>query len=419
MKQIFHEKLQETMYTETLPNGLTVYYYPKSNYNKTYVMMSVNYGNVNQTYQTEVQKTTPAGVAHFLEHKLFELEDGSDAFYHLSNLGANANAFTSNSMTSYLFSCTNNLYKSLEIFFEFVCQSHFKKESVENEKGIILQELAMEENKPTSELFFQLFQAMYHNHPVRTRILGEKEDILAINHEILTETYRTFYQPHNMVLAICGKVDPIEMSQFLYQTFPNENQIVEIQPLFPEEPKEVKDSFVLTKVNTETNYVFFGIKLPVEEGKLPYQHLKYTAITHNLFSQTSKICQELLDEGLIFDSLGTYLEVEDSYRFIMVNAVTSNYQALVEKLKGYSKVFHQYLSKDLFHKFMKTEYADHVLSWDSLEEIANIITAHHFSHSTILDDYQNLQTLTFEELEQEVKLWNEKQYTMVVGLPKK
>lgn len=217
MKTIEFKQLDETLYYEKLANGLDVYILPKKGFSKTFVTFTTKYGSVDRTFvpigETE-SVTVPDGIAHFLEHKMFEKEDG-DVFQKFSEYGASANAFTSFTRTAYLFSSTDNIYKSTETLLNFVQEPYFTEATVNKEKGIIGQEITMYDDQPDWRLYFGTIENMYHHHPVKIDIAGTIESIDGITADHLYTCYNTFYHPSNMLLFVIGAVEPEEMMTFI------------------------------------------------------------------------------------------------------------------------------------------------------------------------------------------------------------
>lgn len=207
MKKNF-DLVRETMLTCTLPNGLRIDYIPKEGFSKTFAMLAANFGSVDADFTMEDGShiITPAGVAHFLEHKMFEDEDGN-ALQKFAATGAMPNAFTSHNMTAYHFSCTDSFEKNLEILLKFVFTPYFTDENVEKEKGIIGQEIGMMDDQPFWQTYIGMYQALYHEHPVRISIAGSVDSIAGITPELLYQCHRAFYSPANMALVVCGQAD--------------------------------------------------------------------------------------------------------------------------------------------------------------------------------------------------------------------
>ena len=209
MEKILFEQLQEELYYEKLANGLDVYILPKQGFNKSFATFTTKYGSVDNHFKSlEKQEfvQVPDGIAHFLEHKLFEKEDG-DVFQQFSKQGASANAFTSFTRTAYLFSSTSEFEQNLTTLIDFVQDPYFSEKTVEKEKGIIGQEINMYDDNPDWRLYFGTIANMYHHHPVKIDIAGTVESIAPITKDMLYECYHTFYHPSNMLLFIIGPVD--------------------------------------------------------------------------------------------------------------------------------------------------------------------------------------------------------------------
>lgn len=217
MNKTEYEQINETLYHEVLPNGLTVYLLPKNDYHKTYGLFSTNYGSIDNEfipYGEKEKVKVPDGIAHFLEHKLFEKEDG-DVFQLFGKQGASANAFTSFTKTSYLFSTTDQVEKNLTTLIDFVQAPYFTEETVNKEKGIIGQEIQMYEDDPNWRMFFGILNNLYPTHPLHIDIAGTVESIDKITAQDLYTCYRTFYQPSNMVLFVVGKMEPEKLMKLI------------------------------------------------------------------------------------------------------------------------------------------------------------------------------------------------------------
>ena len=209
LQTITGKRVGDTYYKLEHPSGLTVFIYPKENSNSTYAVFGTKYGSVDNQFRRsdeDTVHTVPEGIAHFLEHKLFESEDG-DAFARYAKTGASANAYTSFDMTCYLFSCTENVEASLEILLDFVQSPYFTEQTVQKEQGIIGQEIRMYDDDPQWRVMFNLLGALYHTHPVKIDIAGTVESISHITPELLYQCYHTFYDLHNMALCVAGNID--------------------------------------------------------------------------------------------------------------------------------------------------------------------------------------------------------------------
>ena len=250
------------------PSGLTILMCPMEGYSTAYAMFAAKVGSIDTTFKTEKEDDfveVPAGIAHFLEHKMFECEDG-DAFAKYAKTGANANAFTSFDRTAYLFSCTGNFRESLEILLDFVSRPYFTPETVQKEQGIIGQEIRMYDDDPGWRSLFNLLESLYHNNPVRLDIAGTTESIAQISSELLYRCYRTFYSLGNMVLTVAGSFDPAEVLA-VADSILKKGEEVTIQWRKAQEPREVAASYVEQSLPVSTPLFQIGFKGPAGSSK--------------------------------------------------------------------------------------------------------------------------------------------------------
>ena len=213
MQIIENSKVKEKLYIEKLENGLTVMIIPKPGMLKKYMIWGTNYGSNDNKFIVPGEENiteVPNGVAHFLEHKLFEQEDGTNSLDTLTALGVNANAYTTNDHTAYLFECTDNFYEAMDELMDYVQHPYFTDENVEKEKGIIGQEISMYDDSPEWRVYLNTLEAMYNKNPVKIDITGTIDTISKIDKEILYKCYNTFYHPSNMAIVISGDFKPEE-----------------------------------------------------------------------------------------------------------------------------------------------------------------------------------------------------------------
>ena len=209
MQRTDYTDIGETIYSAQLPNGLNVRVVPKPEFNSGYAVLAVNYGGSHRRFSLGGQVLdTPAGVAHFLEHKMFDMPDGDNALSLLSANGADPNAFTSGGVTCYYFQCTRNLEDNLRLLLRFVTTPYFTPETVQKEQGIIAQEIRMGDDSPGSAIYYNLLELLYAHHPIRDKIAGTVESIAEIDDKVLYNCHKVFYTPANMVLCVEGDVDP-------------------------------------------------------------------------------------------------------------------------------------------------------------------------------------------------------------------
>ncbi|MEK4823700.1 pitrilysin family protein [Niallia sp. FSL W8-0951] len=406
MEKIEFAQLQEELYYEKLANGLKVYILPKKGFNKTFCTFTTNYGSVDNTFiPLEGSEFTqvPDGIAHFLEHKLFEKEDG-DVFQDFSKQGASANAFTSFTRTAYLFSSTSNVANNLETLINFVQEPYFTEKTVEKEKGIIGQEISMYDDNPDWRLYFGLIENMYVHHPVKIDIAGTIESISHITKDMLYECYNTFYHPSNMLLFIVGPVDPEE-----YMAQIRENQSKkdytnhsEIQRKFKEEPAHVNKDKQVLKMNVHTSKCLVGIKgINVEQSgkEMMKQEWSINLLLDFLFSESSENYQNLFQEGLIDDTFSYDYTQEHGFGFAMIGGDTSDPDRLEAAIKEIlMKAKTMDFASETLERTKKKKIGAFLRAINSPEYIANQFTRYAFNEMNLFDVVPAVEEITVEDI---------------------
>ncbi len=303
-QQIFTLATGEQVHRIDHASGLTILVYPKKGYRSSYAMFGTRYGSVDTAFIKDGKRIeVPAGIAHYLEHKLFENED-CDAFARYAKTGASANAFTSFDVTAYLFGCSDNFKESLEILLDFVQQPYFTEATVQKEQGIIGQEIRMCDDSPDRRVLFNLLRAMYKEHPVRIDIAGTVESISHITPELLYDCYYTFYNLHNMVLTVCGNVTVDEVLEVA------DRVLIPAKPLsldtsLPEEPRETFEREIEETMPVAAPLFYLGYKCPVDGLHLdPKTLLACEMAVELLCGHGSELYASLMRDGLINDSFG-------------------------------------------------------------------------------------------------------------------
>jgi predicted Zn-dependent peptidase len=427
MEKIEFAQLQEELYYEKLANGLKVYILPKKGFNKTFCTFTTNYGSVDNTFiPLEGSEFTqvPDGIAHFLEHKLFEKEDG-DVFQDFSKQGASANAFTSFTRTAYLFSSTSNVANNLETLINFVQEPYFTEKTVEKEKGIIGQEITMYDDNPDWRLYFGLIENMYVHHPVKIDIAGTIESISHITKDMLYECYNTFYHPSNMLLFIVGPVDPEE-----YMAQIRENQSKkdytnhsEIQRKFKEEPAHVNKDKQVLKMNVHTSKCLVGIKgIDVEQSgkEMMKQEWSINLLLDFLFSESSENYQYLFQEGLIDDTFSYDYTQEHGFGFAMIGGDTSDPDRLETAIKEIlMKAKTTDFASETLERTKKKKIGAFLRAINSPEYIANQFTRYAFNEMNLFDVVPAVEEITVEDIKNAAnKLLAEERITSCQVVPK-
>lgn len=413
MKKLLYKSIDETVYTEKLENGLAVFLLPRPEMSKVYSFFTTDYGAVDHTF-TPIGKTekvtVPEGVAHFLEHKLFEKED-RDVFEDFGKQGASANAYTSSMETAYLFTATKYIEENLTTLLDFVQQPYFTEETVEREKGIIVQELQMYLDQADRRLTMGCVQAMFKNHPVRNEVLGTEESINAITKDDLYTSYNTFYHPDNMILFIAGNFE-VEKTMTLIK----ENQASktfekpsEIRRFMPEEPKEValKETTIAMPVSASKCNV--GLKEyahKLDEKELQSRLLLQSMVLEYYFGASGEFYKELYDTGLIDRTYFIETTVEADHGFSIIGSNTEDPEAFADKVKELLlSTNHLEISEESFARMKKKRIGQLLRAMNSLEYIASEFVRYERLGLDFFELIPTIQAIPLEELNAFLKNW--------------
>jgi predicted Zn-dependent peptidase len=301
---ISNQRLNESYYKAVLPSGLSVYYYPMKGFASSFALFATRYGSVDVTFKTAEDKdfvTVPAGIAHYLEHKLFENVD-CNAFALFAKTGANSNAYTSFDKTAYLFSCSREFEQNLSILLDFVQNPYFTAENVEKERGIIGQEIRMYDDSPDWRVFFNCLENVYTNNPVRVDIAGTVESIAQIDADLLYRCYNTFYNPHNMCLSVAGDLDfdrILQMCDEMIKPKADPRLITQV----PEEPYAVREKLIRRSMSCSMPLFYIGFKQPNLTGReCALQTVLFDIALETALGKTSLFYDKALKSGLLSDN---------------------------------------------------------------------------------------------------------------------
>jgi predicted Zn-dependent peptidase len=405
MDIINYEHLNEKLYAEQLSNGLKVYVLPKEGFQKTYATFSTRYGSIDNHFQAKGKEEirVPDGIAHFLEHKMFE-EPTGDVFATFASQGASANAFTSFDRTAYLFSATEQIHDNLITLLNFVQNPYFTDENVEKEKGIIGQEITMYQDNPDWRSYFGLIEAMYYTHPIHIDIAGTIESIAKISKETLYACYHTFYHPSNMILFVVGGVDPEQVIELVRDNQAAKDYTAqgEIRRIFNDEPREVKEKLKETKLSVSLPKYLFGFKEapPQIEGlALMRKELTMKVMLDILFSPSSTIYQTLYDENLISDSFGFEYNCDKDYAFSVIGGDTKDPEALLARIKQLiGDISDSGITEADFTRSRKKKMGGFLRLLNSPEGIANEFTKYQFKGSDLFSMLQVYEEMTLEDV---------------------
>ena len=373
MEKKLYERIGEEVLRATLPNGLPVYIVPKKGFSRKYALFATRYGGMDMRFEKDGQwLDTPAGIAHYLEHKMFDTEEGN-ALQELAKNGAEPNAFTSNAITCYYFDATEKFYESLEILLSFVSVPYFTDESVQKEQGIIAQEIGMIEDNPEWQVYKQLMQALYHTSPARTPVAGSVESISHITAQTLYDCHKAFYTPANMCLVVVGDVKPERIIASANQILPAKSGPLIRRDYGAEEELTAAEHFVSAAMEVSMPTFLVGFKCPPQHGG-EQQH-RFTAIGELacdvLMGESSPLYARLYAEGLINGSFGAAFDLLPGASYVYAGGDSKDPQAVAEAILAEAqRLVSQGVDGDYYRRVVNANFGAALKALNSFESIA-------------------------------------------------
>lgn len=407
MRETYYEQIDERVFEAELNNGLKVFIIPKRGFQKTFVTYTTQFGSLDNKFKphgSDTYVTVPDGVAHFLEHKLFENEE-EDLFTAFAEDNAQVNAFTSFDRTSYLFSATDHVERNIKRLLTMVETPYFTKETVDKEKGIIAEEIKMYQEQPGYKLMFNTLKAMYESHPIRVDIAGSVESIYEINKDDLYLCYETFYHPSNMVLFVVGDVDP----NHIYQVIANheDTRDKEYQPEIVRDPLiekyEVNEHFVAESMKLQSPRLMIGFKNEVLKNEPAEQFVKrdleMTLFFEMIFGEETDFYQSLLNQDLIDETFGYQFVLEPTYSFSLVTSATQQPDTLKTLLLDELELKQGKLNDEEAFNLLKKQFIGEFISGlNSPEYIANQYTKLYFEGVSLFDLLEIVENITLDSV---------------------
>ena len=400
-------ELQETLTCYTIYPGMPLYILPKPGYRKKYAVFSTHFGSIDNRFQVEgagEPVTIPEGVAHFLEHKLFEDERGN-VFDRFAAHGASSNAYTTFTHTSYLFSTTDHFTECLELLLDFVQEPYFTEESVSKEQGIIGQEIGMYEDSPDWRVFFDLLQSLYERHPVRQDIVGTVESIGRITPELLYQCYRRFYHPGNMAMFVVGDLEPDDIWRQVHENIERHRyrELSPITRLYPEEPATALRQRTSREMVVSEPLFGLGFKDPAAvrlEGEALLRRESAVEIMLDIiFGPSEALFNELYEDMLIDDRFDAGYNAGASYAYVLISGESRDPDRLYERIMGaIEKAKKEGFGAEQFERHRRDRLGGFMRRFNSLEYIANNYLAYRFRGSDLFNYPAVLQQITLEEV---------------------
>ena len=405
MQVIENLKVKEKVYMEKLENGLTVMIIPKKGIQKKYMIWGTHYGSNESSFVVpgeEEVTTVPNGVAHFLEHKLFEQENGTNSLDVLTALGVEANAYTTNDHTAYLFECTDNFYEAMDELMDYVQHPYFTDENVEKEKGIIGQEIMMYDDYPEWRVYLNAMQAMYHNNPVKIDIVGTIETISKIDKEILYKCYNTFYNPSNMTMVLCGDFEPETILEEVKKRLKDTKASGEIKREYPEEPEEIVQERIEQKLEVSQPLYTIGIK---DSGKCDVKkHIAIEILLNLIIGRSSDLYKELYNDGIIYMQPSLEYEFSNIYSHVLISGQSNEPEKVYQKFKEtINQLKNNGINHEDFERMKKMIYGGYVKEYNDVADIARMFLADYFKGINSFDYLEEMKGITVEYLEQILK----------------
>lgn len=405
MQVIENLKVKEKVYIEKLENGLTVMIIPKKGIQKKYMIWGTHYGSNESSFVVpgeEEVTTVPNGVAHFLEHKMFEQENGTNSLDVLTALGVEANAYTTNDHTAYLFECTDNFYEAMDELMDYVQHPYFTDENVEKEKGIIGQEIMMYDDYPEWRVYLNAMQAMYHNNPVKIDIVGTIETISKIDKEILYKCYQTFYNPSNMTMVLCGDFEPEKLIEEVKKRLIDTKASGEIKRVYPQEPEKIVQEKIEQKLEVSQALYTIGIK---DTGECDVKkHIAMEILLNLIIGRSSNLYKELYNEGIIYAQPSLEYEFTNIYAHALISGQSNEPEKVYEKFKEEVKRLKtEGIKEEDAQRMKKMIYGGYVKEFDDVVDIARMFLADHFKGVNSFDYLEEMKGITVEFLEQTLK----------------
>jgi len=403
--------LGEHLFSQELNNGLQVFVLPKKHYNEIFAIYSTRYGSIDSEFivpNTGEYLKVPEGIAHFLEHKMFEMKYGN-VFDKYAELGTSSNAFTNYTNTSYLFSATSSFKENLELLLDFVETPYFTTESIEKEKGIITQELRMYEDEPDWQVLLNLLNCLYHYHPVKIDIGGTVESIQKIDKDTLYKCYNTFYHPSNMVLFVTGDLDPDEVFCFVkeHEDKKHISPQTEIKRIYPDEPNTIVKSSHSVKLDVAQPLFLLGFKdtdVGYDGYKLLKKEIIISLLMEILFGRSSTIYEELYEAGLIDDRFSFSYEGQKDYGFCTIGGETRDPERLYETLiDSINQAKQKGIEVEDFERVKKKFNGNFIQGFNSLDFIATNFVAYHHKNINIFDYIKALNEIKVEDLNKKLE----------------
>lgn len=396
-------KIKEKVYIEKLENGLTVMIVPRNTTNKKYVIWGTHFGSNDNHFimpKTKEKVYVPDGVAHFLEHKMFEQESGINSLDTLMALGVDANAYTTNDHTAYLFETTDHFEEALDELMDYVQHPYFTDENVEKEKGIIAQEIGMYDDDPGWRLYMNALDCMYKNNAIKIDIAGTVESISKIDKDVLYKCYNTFYHPSNMLLVVCGNFEPEKMLEGIKRRLIDKEKQGEIERIYPKEEDKINKTYNEEKMEVSMPLFMIGFKDKINSKDKVQKHIAIEILMNMLIGKSSDLYQRLYKEGILLAQPDLDYEFTDDYAHVLIGGQSKNPEKIKEELLKEIEKQKEKFDEGRFEKMKKKVYGDYVVEYNNISDVSRMLLSDYFKGINSFDYIEQYQTVTKEYVQE-------------------
>ena len=406
MQIIENSKIKEKLYIEKIDNGLTIMVLPKKT-RKKYIVWSANFGSIDNKFYAPGEKVltvVPDGIAHYLEHKLFEQENGENSLDVLTSIGVEANAYTTNDHTAYLYECTDNFDEALDEFMNYVQNPYFTDENVEKERGIIEQEIMMYDDYPEWSIYMNAMKCMYKDNEINIDVAGTKETIAKINKEKLYKIYNAFYKPDNMIIVLSGDFIPEEIiekvkSKITMKANPNETKRV-----YNKEQEEIAEKYIEKEMNISIPTVLIGYKdNNLKEDKVK-KDIAIDILGGILFGKSSNLFEKLYESGKIFSEPAINYEFSRTFAHVLIQFQTNFVEDVVNEITDeINNLKKNGIDTEAFERVKRRVYGDLIKDYNEVSNIATGIVADYFKDINSFDYFEEFTSISKEYVENVLK----------------
>lgn len=409
LTRLYFDHIDEELYTGVV-KGLRVNIIPKRGYVKSFAMLATKFGSNDIEFSkgNGAMKEYPKGIAHFLEHKLFEQEEGN-IFDKFAERGASPNAFTNFQLTTYYFTSTEGFEENLKLLVNFVYNPHLTEENVNKEKGIIEQEIRMYDDNPNFRVYYNTLESMYFDHPVQYDIAGTVESIYEITPELLYECYNTFYVPENMVITIVGDVNIEALEKVLEENVPEDRNKADFNVKSYAEKGTVKTKAVSKKMGLSIPNFMIGFKDSpegAEKENWVKRKLQMDILCRMLFSRSSSLYEKLYDSGLINESFSYEYTLEKDYCHLLIGGESREPQKVMDEIRNYMKK-DNILGAEAFDRVKKTLTGSFISRFNSIEGLGNFINDYFIRGINPFDYYNYLKAVEEKDIRERLEFIND------------